>query len=107
AVAADSGGSGLRAPGAGGCAQPAPPSPDEARAGRGRPTNPIEWRRVRCDLASLLLPPSRARAATREGARRSFGLDEPRGPRRVPRVRAIVDDGPRRVREAPRRSITV
>src|SRR5947199_6326596 len=53
-------------------------------------------RKIRSSGASLLLPPSRARAATRARARRSFGLVEPRGPRRVPRVLAIVDDGPRR-----------
>src|SRR5213593_752093 len=62
--------------------------------------------RVRCDLPSLLLPPSCARAATREGSLRFFGLDEPRSPRRVPRIRAIVDDGPRRLRETARHPVS-
>src|SRR2546428_5836765 len=95
----------LWACGTGGRARTGPPSPDEPRLGEPSSKSSIKWGRVGRGFPPLLVPPSGARATRCESALRSTGFHESRGARRVPRIRAIVDNGPRCIRETTRYSI--
>src|SRR2546428_3364545 len=95
----------LWARGTGGRARTGPPSPDGPRLGGAGSKSSIKWGRVGRSLPPLLVPPSGARATRCESARRPASFHESRGARRVPRIRAIVDHGPRRLRETTRHSI--